>query len=57
MTTADRARMTIRIPDELHKTIQNAAGKKGVSLNALLVEILWKFSKQIQSGDAKKIDW
>ena len=32
---------TIRLPEELHRALKENAKKKGVSLNAYILEILW----------------
>ncbi len=33
---------TIRIPVELHKRLKELAKKKGLTVNALIVQALWK---------------
>ncbi len=44
MTTDKRERFTLRIPPELYKELSDKAKEYGVSLNALILEILreWK---------------
>lgn len=39
---------TIRIPDELHKKIKVIAKEKGLTLNALLIQMLWNESKNLK---------
>ena len=33
---------TIRIPKELHQKLKELAKKKGLTVNALIVQVLWK---------------
>lgn len=33
---------TIRLPDELHKALKEKAEKRGMTLNAYLVSLLWE---------------
>ena len=33
---------TIRLPDELHRKLKDEAKKKGMTLNALVVSLLWE---------------
>lgn len=33
---------TIRIPKELHQKLKEQAKKKGLTINALIVQTLWK---------------
>ena len=44
-----RERFTLRIPSELFKLLQEEAKRTGVSINALILQILWeetnKFSR------------
>lgn len=39
---------TIRIPVELHKRLKELAKKKGLTVNALIVQALWKLYEDIQ---------
>ena len=35
--------MTTRPPEELHKQLKYRANKKGLTLNALVIQILWEW--------------
>lgn len=35
---------TFRIPEKLYKELKSEAGRKGLSINALLLNILWKWA-------------
>ena len=35
--------MTTRPPEELHKQLKYSANKKGLTLNALVIQILWEW--------------
>lgn len=35
--------MTTRLPEELHKQLKYRANKKGLTLNALVIQILWEW--------------
>ena len=37
------AQMLIRPPDSLKESLQNEARRKGMSLNALVLQILWEW--------------
>ena len=37
---------TIRLPDELHRKLKNEAKKKGMTLNALVVSLLWEWVRR-----------
>jgi len=37
-----KATMTIRIPTELHKQLKEQAKEQGLTLNGLVVQMLWK---------------
>lgn len=37
----ERMVTTIRLPDELHKNLKEKAEKRGMTLNAYLISILW----------------
>jgi len=39
---AEMIQTTIRIPVELHKRLKELAKKKGLTVNALIVQALWK---------------
>lgn len=36
---------TLRLPDELHKTLKEEAGQRGMTLNAYIISVLWDRSK------------
>ena len=36
---------TIRIPEKLYMELKAEAKKRGLSINAIMVNMLWKFSK------------
>lgn len=36
---------TIRLPDELHKALKAEAEKRGLTLNAYLISILWEIKR------------
>lgn len=46
MTIDKRARFTLRLPEALLDLIGKEAMKKGVSLNALILQILWDWVEQ-----------
>ncbi len=46
MTKDERERFTFRIPSALMNMLKNEANEKGVSLNALILQILWDWTKQ-----------
>lgn len=37
---------TIRLPDELHKRLKKEAEKRGLTLNAYVIGILWEQSEK-----------
>jgi predicted HicB family RNase H-like nuclease len=39
---AEMIQTTIRIPTELHQKLKELAKKKGLTINALIVQALWK---------------
>lgn len=41
--TSNKKRMTVRLPDELNKTISMEAEKQGISKNTLIIMILWEW--------------
>lgn len=43
MTTDVRERFTFRIPKRLMQMLRNEAKEKGVSVNALILQILWQW--------------
>lgn len=45
MTKGDRVRFTFRIPASLFEAVKTQAEIKGVSQNALLLQILWDWAK------------
>lgn len=42
---------TIRLPDELHRVLKEQAGRKGMTLNAYLLNILWEVREGEERGD------
>lgn len=38
-----RTRFTFRLPEELYETLKDKAAAKGVSVNAIILQILWKW--------------
>nr|DAQ72952.1 MAG TPA: hypothetical protein [Bacteriophage sp.] len=46
MIKDNRERFTLRIPSELFNQLQNKSNFIGVSLNALILQILWDWAKQ-----------
>lgn len=36
---------TLRLPDSLYKKIKKAAKARGMTLNALILSVLWEFTK------------
>lgn len=46
MTSDTRERFTFRIPTTLMKLLREEAKNKGVSLNALILQILWDWVKE-----------
>lgn len=43
MTNDARERFTFRIPKKLLETLKFESEKKGVSINALILQILWEW--------------
>lgn len=37
---------TIRIPEELYEVIKKESERKGISVNALLLNILWRWAER-----------
>lgn len=50
MTTDTRERFTFRIPSKLLKMLRREAQDKGVSLNALILQILWDWTDNQKSA-------
>lgn len=51
MTNKDKVRFTFRLPEDLYSRLGRVAEEKGVSVNALILQILWDhFEKK---GDAE----
>ena len=46
MTKDDRIRFTLRLPNELLNKLKEEARRQGVSLNALILQILWDWAKR-----------
>lgn len=44
--TDDRVRYTFRVPTKLMGHIKDEAERMGVSLNALILQILWNWAKE-----------
>lgn len=50
MTTDNRERFTLRLPGELFNQLKLKSENIGVSLNALILQILWDWVKE-QEGE------
>lgn len=48
-----RERFTLRLPSELMKKMQEEANDLGVSLNALILQILWEWIERNTNDNAK----
>lgn len=46
----NRARFTFRVPDRLYELLKEEAAAKGVSLNALILQILWDWAERQNEG-------
>ena len=46
MTKDDRERFTLRIPSELLLKLKNKADRQGVSVNSLILKILWDWAEK-----------
>lgn len=46
MTKDVRKRFTFRLPDSLFDNLKKEADKQGLSLNALILQILWNWIKE-----------
>lgn len=46
MVKDERARFTFRMPRQLIELIKDRACQQGVSLNALILQILWDWAKK-----------
>lgn len=46
MKNDDRTRFTLRLPKRLFEMLQHDANATGVSVNALLLQILWQWLEQ-----------
>lgn len=44
---------TLRLPDELHKTLKGEAGQRGMTLNAYIISVLWSRSELWQPNAEK----
>ena len=53
MTNDEMRRFTFRMPKELNVLIKNASAKKGVSVNALILQILWEWLKNKTKQEEK----
>lgn len=43
MTKDARTRFTFRLPEELYQILKGKAAVKGVSVNAIILQILWEW--------------
>lgn len=50
MTKDNRARFTFRMPEPMFNALRARAEELGVSMNALILQILWDWVKE-QSGE------
>lgn len=48
--TNDAGRFTLRLTKELKQWLEDSAKRMGVSLNALVLQILWEWAKTIEEG-------
>ena len=48
MTKDERERFTFRIPSKLIDLLRKEAVEKGVSLNALILQILWEWVEKLK---------
>lgn len=37
---------TIRIPEELYEVVKGEAERKGISVNALLLDLIWRWAER-----------
>lgn len=44
---------TLRLPDELHKTLKREAGQRGMTMNAYIISVLWA-RNEMRLPDAEK---
>ena len=49
-----RERFTLRLPSELMKKLQEEANDLGISLNALILQVLWEWADKNNSGMKKE---
>ncbi len=42
----DRRRFTLRLPDELFEKLNIEAERRGLSINSMILEILWKWEEK-----------
>lgn len=47
----ERKRAGLRIPDELNTCLIQEAKNQGVSKNALILQILWKWTQERRDGE------
>ncbi len=50
MTKDARTRFTFRLPEELYETLKDKAAVKGVSVNAIILQILWEWLEHNAAG-------
>ena len=43
MTNDKRVRFTLRLPNNLIEKLKNQANRQGISINALILNILWEW--------------
>lgn len=46
----NRMRFTLRLPKDLYGTLKNIAAEKGVSVNSVILQILWDWTKKNTSA-------
>ena len=53
MTKDNRIRFTFRIPTSMFEALKAEAEKRGVSINALILQILWEWAEEKQSIEGR----
>ncbi len=46
--------MTVRVPDELQEQLKNKAKDRGLTRNALVLQILWEWAKKHAGGEPEE---
>lgn len=54
MTKDARTRFTFRLPEELYETLKDKAAVKGVSVNAIILQILWEWLEHNAAGEHRR---